>query len=137
VPTVILNEVKEKIHENTLNLNAPVGHCGFTTILHETLKEKSPNNFITPQISQSTLYKYRKDLDLITVKNADIKTKNRSIAFANIRNSLSLCAAMNAAKKIVNDELFFSSDDVSILLNGWDKPSILTTKEAVEILSYN
>ena len=86
-------------------------------------------------VSRTTQWKYRKDMGLVQHIKSDVKAKARQKAFLNLRNPLSLCASLTVVSQEVDSELFFSSDDVSILVNGWDKPTVITTKEAQNILN--
>eukprot|EP01038_Epipyxis_sp_PR26KG_P013623 gene13623-18281_t len=86
-------------------------------------------------VSRSTQWKYRQAMGLVEGIKDDVKAKARQKAFLNLRNPLSLCASLTVVSEEVDSELFFSSDDVSILVNGWDKPTLITTKEAQKILN--
>ena len=74
-------------------------------------------------------------MNLVENIKGDVKAKARQKAFLNLRKPLSLCASLEVVSQEVDSELFFNSDDVSILVNGWDKPSVITTKEAQKILN--
>ena len=71
------------------------------------------------------------------MRPADIKSDSRLNAFMNIRNQISCAAAMKYIFQSANHCLFFSRDDVSILVNKMDdvKPKVILTKEAIEFLN--
>ena len=68
---------------------------------------------------------------------ADVKSYSRLKAFENIRNQVSCAAAIRNVFESVNYRLFFSCDDVSILVNKMDdiKPKVILPKEAIEFLN--
>ena len=71
------------------------------------------------------------------MRPADVKSNSRLKAFENIRNQISCAAAMRYIFQSVHNRLFFSCDDVSILVNKMDdvKPKVILTKEAIEFLN--
>lgn len=99
------------------------------------IKEEANNKFIEPKVARETIRRHLVEMGVITVKRADIKNTSRQKAFMNIRNPLSLVAMMRVIHRRIDPALVFSSDDVSVLLNGWtERPSVLTTKEAIKLL---
>jgi hypothetical protein len=107
-------------------------------ILNKCSMERGDNSFTSSssnKVSRTTLWRYRKQMGILPDSVADIKANARQNAFLNIRNAVSLCSTLDAVFRTVIDELFFSSDDVSVLLNGWDKPKCVTTAEAKLILN--
>lgn len=84
---------------------------------------------------RNTLSKYVKKSEALVIQKADLKPKSRKPALENIRNQLSYCAMQHVLQKHVRKELIFSSDDVSVLINQFDKPKVLTTKEAMNHLA--
>ncbi len=133
----MVEEVRSRIHTDSLKLNAPAGRHGVHKVLIDVAKSKLKNKRSKKafKISTSTLDKAMKQIPkLITVEKASVKNSSRSDAFTILRNSISLCAVLESVYKSVNSQLYFSSDDVSVLLNGDEKPSVITTEEARKIL---
>ena len=71
------------------------------------------------------------------IKPADVKSDSRLKAFENIWNQVSCAATMKYIFQTVHYSLFFSCDDVSILVNKMDdvKPKVVLPKEAIEFLN--
>ena len=71
------------------------------------------------------------------MRRADIKSDSSLKAFENIRNQISYTAATKYLFQSVHHSLFFSYDDVSILVNKMDdiKPKVILTKMAIEFLN--
>ncbi len=69
---------------------------------------------------------------------ANVKNTKRQENYLNIRNTLSYASLCSIIDKYGMPQLVNSSDDTSILINGWNKPRCLTTKEALEyLMQYN
>jgi hypothetical protein len=134
-----LQAVRDQVHEQTLHLNAPNASGGFSKLVLDQMRSEQPNSHAADDekaISRRTLARYKNEAELVKLK-ADTKANARTVAFQNIRNPLSLCATLEAVFRRVDEELFLSSDDVGIVLNGWDKPTVVTTQEAAKILNDN
>lgn len=124
-----------RIEESTLTMDAVQKRKAGENLFNEAVARQYPNRWARPRISAQVRLKYLKRLGVIALDHAGRKTKARQAAFLNIRNPLSLVCMMRVICRSVDPALVFSSDDVSILLNGWaEKPSILTTKHARELL---
>lgn len=65
---------------------------------------------------------------------ADIKSVSRSKQYLDIRNSLSLCGLFGAINTLIDPSLLFTSDDVSLMINKWDKPRVLVTSESIKVM---
>lgn len=92
---------------------------------------KNPFCATAHQLSKQTLEKAISSVPSLVVRYADIKTSARVAAYQNVRNHLSLCACVRYLLSIMDSELFFSSDDVSLLINDKEKPKVLTTIDAI------
>lgn len=117
---------------NQLLLNAAIEElptCN-NTIATEALKLNSDE-----VMSRSTLWNYKQKLKVDEVSGADVKSIARQKAFLDLRNPLSLCAVLKVIFEEVSPTNFLSSDDVSVMLNSWDKPKVITTREAKEWLA--
>jgi hypothetical protein len=107
-------------------------------LINEKVRGKRSQNSYSPledyNISTSTLRRYIKEMRLVEVK-ADTKSTARQEAHTDLRNFMALSAVLNVLYKVTSPEHVYSSDDVSIVLNGWnEKPRVLTTKEKKELL---
>lgn len=108
-------------------------------LINQKIRSKHSRNNFSPleafQISASTLRRYIKEMKLIEVQNADTKSEARQQAHCDLRNFMALCAVLDVLFKVTSEEHIYSSDDVSVLLNGWkDKPTVLTSKEMKDYL---
>ena len=134
-----LKELRRDIDAEIEELNAPLNDNKYIGKKIMEFAAKEQKNVYAGEglsLSRKTVWRYKQQAGLLP-GTADIKSKKRTEAFKNIRNPLSLCASLEAAFRVVDQEIFFSSDDVSILLNGWEKPKCLTTKEANAFLNEN
>jgi hypothetical protein len=71
------------------------------------------------------------------VRKADKKSTGRQAALVNIRKQLSLMCALPVLYEIIDPEMLFSTDDVSILVHKSmddEKPKVITTEEAIKWL---
>jgi hypothetical protein len=107
-------------------------------LINEKVRGKRSQNSYSPledyNISTSTLRRYIKEMRLVEVK-ADTKSTARQEAHTDLRNFMALSAVLSVLYKVTSHEHVYSSDDVSIVLNGWnEKPRVLTTKEKKELL---
>jgi hypothetical protein len=118
----------------SLHLGAPESTVIFIDLIKKILREEAGNEFLEFEFSDSWLQKLRQRF--LTFNKASIKSSDRVKAFERMRNHLSLCAVVWWMRRQgQRDELFYSSDDVSVLLNKMnDKPKVITTKEAKAIL---
>ena len=116
------------IEQRSLSLDAVLNTPQhFSAILNEVKRSSTENSnsasLFADEISPRTLRKYKQLCEVKACKG-DVKNKSRQAAFENIRNPLSLCSVLQN----VHPELFMSTDDISVLLNGWDlNPEVLTT----------
>lgn len=108
----------------------------FGAVLRSAISEDNNNSFVGITLDPKTVKKYQKQAAGV-VKPADVKSDSRLKAFENIRNQVSCAAAMKYIFQAVHYSLFFSCDDVSILVNKMDdkKPRVVLPKEAVEFLN--
>jgi hypothetical protein len=106
----------------------------FEDFVMKILAVKANNSYVSDAEPPSASVLKRLKRIFIEMKG-DYKTTARSEVFEDIRNPLSLCGALSVVNENTSHEMFFSSDDVSVVLNGWDeKPAVITTKEAKRIL---
>ena len=108
----------------------------FGAVLRTAISDDNNNSFVDITLDPKTIKKYQKKAAGV-VRPADVKSDSRLKAFENIRNQISCAAAMKHIFKSVHYRLFFSCDDVSILVNKMDdiKPKVILTKEAMEFLN--
>jgi len=138
---ILSEEGIKKVHsvltDKSLHLVAPTEGVEFDKVILKEINHHTSNNSLVESdsinVSRSTMLRIKKSIKSISVIG-DIKSKKRKTEYENIRNPLSLCAVLDSVFDIVEPELFFSSDDVSVLLNGWDKPKVITTLEAKQIM---
>ena len=108
----------------------------FGAVLRSAISEDNNNSFVGITLDPKTVKKYQKQAAGV-VKPADVKSDSRLKAFENIRNQVSCAASMKYVFQSVHYSLFFSCDDVSILVNKMDdkKPRVVLPKETVEFLT--
>ena len=108
----------------------------FGAVLRTAISDDNNNSFVDITLDPKTIKKYQKKAAGV-VRPADVKSDSRLKAFENIRNQISCAAAMKFIFQSVHHRLFFSCDDVSILVNKMDdvKPKVILTKEAIEFLN--
>jgi hypothetical protein len=128
-----LTRLADTITERAMDLKA-VPSALFHEVVQDVVKEEMPNTYAHVEISERSLSRIKSKVDAI-VKNGKKRNKSRSVAFTNIRNAISMCAMFSWIHEHVHRSLIFSSDDVSVLLNGWnDKPLVITTAKAEQYL---
>lgn len=127
-----LDGVQAEITNSTLKLQAIPPHKLREILVEAIAKERGYNRYSRSavSISNSSVLNLRNKMKLRKVV-AEVKSQARSEAYRNIRNSLSLCASIFSVNQVVDSKLLMSVDDVSIQLNSWDKPEVLTTPEAI------
>ena len=99
----------------------------------DQIASKAPNNYVADSnimISNRTMRRYKQEIDVGKIK-ADLKNALREEGFTNIRNPLSTCAMMKVVLDKCPSESIYSTDDTSVLVNGWHKPYVLTTPQAL------
>ena len=108
----------------------------FGDVLRNAISDDNNNSFVGITLDPKTVKKYQKEAAGV-VKPADVKSDSRLKAFENIRNQFSCAATMKYVFQSVHYSLFFSCDDVSILVNKIDdvKPKVVLPKEAIEFLN--
>jgi hypothetical protein len=133
----LLERIEKLAEQRSLRLDS-IRVCDMYDLMVDVLRSEHANNtYVTAKhfsIAKTTMRKYMKKMQLKIVENADIKSFARQRAYQDIRNPMTLCAAREYLSQQVLDEHIFSTDDVSVVLNKWDKPAVITTKAAQEIL---
>lgn len=129
-----LAKVRAVVEDRSKGLDSVKGNYELHQLLLDQMKAEAPNNNCEPSLSDSCFTKYKATLKLKDVPHADVKSLARKRAFEDVRNSLSLCTVLSTIQGEVESEHYLSSDDVSILLNGWDKPTVITTQEAQKFM---
>lgn len=141
-----LEGVLDAVDLRTRHFNAVKAEGELDHLLKEAAVETDPNikNAIAKKakkdskkkdvIGRTTLWAYKKKLELVSVSGANVKSVARTKQFEDIKNPMSLCGVLQYLSDIVQPEHYYSSDDVSVLLNGWDKPKVVTTKEAQKFM---
>lgn len=140
-PSVIstsgINKLKKQVEKASMELQALSKAQIFeaaSKIIHLEQGGSSETFFLNDNIMcPKTFRKILKESQFVERK-ADIKSTSRQQQHHDMRNSLSLCALIETAFECVQPSLFFSSDDVSLLLNEFDKPKVMTTKECCDLL---
>lgn len=129
-----IEKLREKVHTNALNLQAPKSAHEFGKLMQEIVEEVRDDD-VEVTFTDQTRNNYKKLFK--QVDNADVKSSSRRKAFLNMRNPLSLCAMLRMfQKRGVVGSLIYSCDDTSILLGNMDdKPTIILTEEAHQILA--
>jgi len=142
-----LEGIIDAVDLRTRHFNAVRAEGELDQLLKEAAIETDPNikNTVAKKaktdskqkdvISRTTLWKYKKQLELTYVDAADVKSVSRTKQFEDIKNPMSLCGVLQYLSDIVQPEHYYSSDDVSVLLNGWEKPRVVTTKEAQKFMA--
>lgn len=128
-----LVKLADIITERAMDLKA-IPSALFHEAVQSVVKDELPNTYAHVEISERSLRRLRSKVDAI-VKNGKKRNKSRSAAFTNIRNAISMCTMFSWIHENVHRSLIFSSDDVSVLLNGWDdKPLVITSAKAEQYL---
>jgi hypothetical protein len=125
----------KKVTEMSLALDAPESGEQFAGLILEAMREDVGNDFLEVTFSETYIKTLKKRF--VAVKHADKKNNSRGKAFEQLLNPLSLCALVTSyLKRGISPELFYSSDDVSVLLNKMnEKLSVITTAAAKKILA--
>ena len=122
--------------EQAVNLSSRIQSVK-TAVKTAVAQQQSNNPYVDPdsvQISDRTARRIAKQAGVTSVK-ADVKSEARGEGTNNLRNPLSLCGVLEAVLEKVDPRLILSVNDCSIMLNNWnEKSSVLTTKEATQIL---
>jgi hypothetical protein len=127
-------KVYAEVTRLSLHLDAPEYTMTVVDIVKQVLRAEAENKYLEFEFSDSWLQKLKQRF--LTVNSASQKTSDRLKAFERMRNPLSLCAGLwMMYSNGLREEQFYSSDDVSVLLNKMnEKPKVITTKEAKAIL---
>jgi hypothetical protein len=127
--------------ERSLSLKATKKVGGRESVVEICLAEiqKDQHNQLVkpPTPSKKTIDVWLEQIGAHYAK-ADVKGKGRSPAFLNIRNGLSLAAAMRVMFSVVKPGLLLSTDDVSVMVHRTlmdEKPVVVTVEAAEEFLS--
>ena len=105
----------------------------FNKMVVAQIASKAPNNYVADtniMISERTMRRYKQKANVSKIK-ADLKNALREEGFTNIRNPLSTCAMMKVVLDSCPSESIYSTDDTSVLVNGWHRPYVLTTPQAL------
>lgn len=122
------------IHLKSVRQENAASNSLYKAIVAVKTEETSANSLAAAQPpSTSTLYRL-KQKHFVAVQSK-VKATPRQEAFEQLRTSLSLAACLEALWVTVTPELFFSSDDVSTLLNSWNnRPAVITTRKRAAIM---
>ncbi|KAJ1416358.1 hypothetical protein B484DRAFT_401199 [Ochromonadaceae sp. CCMP2298] len=138
-PLLLSLEAKQELHDYVeqrfLHLKGVKKGNEYWNCVVDKIKSTAVNelNEVTPSLSW--MQKLTKEL-FWEVPQADIKNDSRINQFENVRNALSLAAMLHGYILRGTDLLCWTSfDDFSVLLNGDDKPTVITTKAAVKFLN--
>jgi hypothetical protein len=122
------------VTKNSLRLDAPESMIHFMALVKQVMRGEADNEYLEWNFSESLIFKLKQQF--LTVAKADKKAPSRVKAFEVMRNPISLCAGLwSLFRRGQSGEKIYSSDDVSVLLNRMnDKPKMITTKAAKELL---
>ena len=127
-------KLQRTITDLSMDLGSPEASIEFGKRFQDSVKEERNNRVAKVIYSARTERKYKQRAQLLTYQ-AEKKPQGRIDAYRNLRTPISFCAMLTYLQTFVPRELFFSSDDVSILLNGMhEKPVVLTTEAALQQL---
>ena len=127
-------EINKEQTEKSMNLDSAKA-SDMSNIFSEKIRKELGYNAHSPpgalKLCRNTIKKYKQDAGLV-VRSGSKKNTTRSNAFLNIRNPLSWCSVLTFLQDFGIDwRLYFQFDDVSMMLNGWDKkPKLITTKRS-------
>jgi hypothetical protein len=127
-------KLEARVTKISLKISAPESTVQFLKLTKEVMREEAGNEFLDWEFSATWLRKLKQRF--LVFDKADKKSPSRVKAFEVIRNPVSLCALLwSLFRRGLDPELIYSSDDVSVLLNRMnDKPQVITTKVAKELL---
>ncbi|KAJ1404622.1 hypothetical protein B484DRAFT_457266, partial [Ochromonadaceae sp. CCMP2298] len=130
----VLARLVEEVTRTSFRFGAPESTMQFVGMLKQVMREEAGNDFLDWDFSDSWLQKLKQQF--LTVERASQKSPDRVRALETLRNSLSLAATLWwMIRDGLQEELFYSSDDVSVLLNKMnDKPKVITTKAAKAVM---
>ena len=129
------------VRQFALNVTNAATNCRSKTnrkrAIQEVIAHKESNNSFVDidnvTAHRNAITKISKQANVSSVVG-DVKNSSRMEGLDNIRNPLSYAALLNVLFKRVDPSLLLSKDDVSTLLEAWDKkPKALTTPEANKI----
>jgi hypothetical protein len=127
-------ELYDYVQEKSLDLKAVETGPIFLQLVVKKIQSEGTNQLAEIIPSKS----YMKMLvRLFTVVDSPVaKNAGRLKQFENVRNSLSLCAAVHShTQRDLSLDMWCSFDDVSVYLEAGRKPKVLTTKKAQKMLS--
>lgn len=130
-------KLEKRLTDRALELDAPKADGEMQKLFLDAIKEEAPHTYVSQQnIDPKTLKSYLDKMDAKGVENADVKNPSRSKAFKDIRTPMSLVDVLESLQGQVLDldRNFFSSDDVAIYANDTDKPTVIATRRAIDIL---
>lgn len=86
-------------------------------------------------ISRQSRVNYLAMAGILKNKRGEVKNQSRQKAYLNIRTSISMAAMMRCIHRKCHPRVIHSSDDFTVVLNGFDEaPELLTTKSARKIM---
>jgi hypothetical protein len=128
-----LQELYDHVQEKSLDLKAIEIGPIFLQLVVDQISSRAQNQLAEVIPSKSYM---RQLVQLFTVvDNPVAKNAGRLKQFENVRNSLSLCAAVHShTQRDLSLDMWCSFDDVSVYLEAGNKPRVLSTKKAQKML---
>jgi hypothetical protein len=139
-PSYLTEEAKQELYDEvtrlSLNLEAPPDYKIFYELVVAQIQAAAFNKLAEVAPAKTFMKCLKKEL-FVVVPHACLKNEQRRKQFENVRNALSFAAALHAyMQRQISLDMWCSFDDVTVLLNPGDKPKVITTKTAQQILHY-
>jgi hypothetical protein len=130
-------ELYHDVEEKSLDLKAVKAGPIFLDMVRAKIKSEARNQLVDSEhFTPSATYIAKLIKLFVVINKASIKNKSRRKAFEDVRNSLLLSAAAYSYDlRGLSLYMWTSFDDVSVYLNNFEKPRVLTTKKAQQILA--
>lgn len=125
----------QMVHDAALELNCVEKRFQALGLFKQCIRDESDNGCWNGEINARTFERYLRSLELVTIDRGDVKNSSRHNAYMVIRNFLSFVCMVRVLYQRVNPLMFFSFDDFTVQLNGWEeKPTVLATKKSKKVL---
>jgi hypothetical protein len=130
-------ELYHEVEQKSLDLRAVKAGPIFLDMVRAKIRSEAPNQLVNSEhFTPSPTYIAKLAKLFVVINKASIKNKSRLKAFEDVCNSLSLCAAVYSYDlRGMSLYMWTSFDDVLVYLNNFEKPRVLTTKKAQQILA--
>ena len=125
------DEVRDYVSDKSKSMRSLTPHQFNSTLRDYHKVHNQSNQRSEPSVSAETIRRLKKSIGVIEVTSADTKASHRVDSFENLRTQLSFAVLLRHLQKLIDQSLYVSSDDVSILVNKFDKPHVISTKDAI------